>query len=284
MGTLLLYIEGIGANFIWKNSIFWNLYIEQISLTFSVFGLAFYSIRVLKIKIHSNFLFLSIKYLGIASLCLIPSLYFLSPLRSSQIAGILPLLCMLLVFIAAIIAIVKKEVYAKFYVLGWTVFMVTATGRLLYNIGIINYNHTIVSLNYFGCLIEAAVFTWLISLFLKQEQEKNIFNQLKLKQYGEELDELKKTIEKTINSEDAIGNNMATKLNIDLSQLLKIALTEREQEVLRELSKGITYQQIGENLFISKNTVKTHVLNIYEKLDVKNRTEAINKARNLHLN
>jgi DNA-binding CsgD family transcriptional regulator len=283
MCMMLFYIEGIGNAFIWKDNVFCNLYVEPISLACSVFGLTFYSIRVLKIKTHSRLLFYCIKALGIGSLFFIPFIFFLSPLTSSQIAGILPLFGMILVFIAAIIAVIKREAYAKFYILGWTVFMVTAIGRIFYNIGIINYSHAIVSLNYFGCLIEAAVFTWLISLFLKNEQEKNLLYQLKLKQYGDELDELKKSIEKSIESEDAIETNSSTKINTDLSELLKIALTEREQDVLKELSKGITYQQIGENLFISKNTVKTHVLNIYEKLDVNNRTEAIIKAQNLKL-
>jgi DNA-binding NarL/FixJ family response regulator len=55
-------------------------------------------------------------------------------------------------------------------------------------------------------------------------------------------------------------------------------LTEREIEVLKHLSKGLSYEQISNNLFISYGTVRKHIENIYRKLQVNNKTEAINKA------
>lgn len=60
-------------------------------------------------------------------------------------------------------------------------------------------------------------------------------------------------------------------------------LTERELEVLRLLAAGCTNDEIADQLFISINTVKTHVSNLYLKLEVKRRTEAIRKARALNL-
>ena len=56
-------------------------------------------------------------------------------------------------------------------------------------------------------------------------------------------------------------------------------LTERESEILTELGKGLTYQEIAESLFISENTVRTHIRHIYKKLNVRNRTSALNKWR-----
>ncbi len=55
-------------------------------------------------------------------------------------------------------------------------------------------------------------------------------------------------------------------------------LTSRENELLGLLAKGYTYRAISEKLFISMETVKRHCHNIYKKLEVKNRTEAINKV------
>ncbi|MBK7566631.1 MAG: response regulator transcription factor [Bacteroidetes bacterium] len=55
-------------------------------------------------------------------------------------------------------------------------------------------------------------------------------------------------------------------------------LSEREFDVLKLLSKGMSYRKIGENLFISSETVHTHVKNIYEKLQVASKTEAVAKA------
>lgn len=54
-------------------------------------------------------------------------------------------------------------------------------------------------------------------------------------------------------------------------------LSTREKELLELLSKGYRYKEIAEKLFISIETVRTHIRNIYEKLHVQSRTEALNK-------
>jgi DNA-binding NarL/FixJ family response regulator len=56
------------------------------------------------------------------------------------------------------------------------------------------------------------------------------------------------------------------------------SLTKKENEILNLLSKGFLYKEIAANLFISVGTVTQHIHNIYEKLHVSNRTEAINKV------
>lgn len=55
-------------------------------------------------------------------------------------------------------------------------------------------------------------------------------------------------------------------------------LTDREKEILDYLAKGFLYKEIAAELFISKETVKKHIHNIYEKLQVQTRTEALNKV------
>jgi DNA-binding NarL/FixJ family response regulator len=60
-------------------------------------------------------------------------------------------------------------------------------------------------------------------------------------------------------------------------------LSEREVEVLRCLAKGQTTAQIGATLYISENTVKTHIRHILEKMEVNNRAEAVAKAAQLKL-
>jgi LuxR family maltose regulon positive regulatory protein len=60
-------------------------------------------------------------------------------------------------------------------------------------------------------------------------------------------------------------------------------LTERELEVLRLLAEGMTNPEIGERLYISRPTVKTHVRNIFGKLDVHNRRDAVEQARALRI-
>ena len=60
----------------------------------------------------------------------------------------------------------------------------------------------------------------------------------------------------------------------------EISLTTREIEVLEQLSKGLKYNAIAENLFLSPGTIRKHVENIYTKLQVHNKLEAIQKAKN----
>jgi LuxR family maltose regulon positive regulatory protein len=60
-------------------------------------------------------------------------------------------------------------------------------------------------------------------------------------------------------------------------------LTERELEVLRLMVKGLKYKEIAARLFISQNTVRFHVKALYGKLNVNNRTQAIEKARQLRI-
>ncbi|MFY0631988.1 MAG: response regulator transcription factor [Flavobacteriaceae bacterium] len=60
-------------------------------------------------------------------------------------------------------------------------------------------------------------------------------------------------------------------------------LTSRELEVLTLLAKGKSYRSIAEILFISTNTIKFHIKNIYDKLQVKSKEEAIDKANNQNL-
>jgi len=61
-------------------------------------------------------------------------------------------------------------------------------------------------------------------------------------------------------------------------QIEEIKLSKREKEVLEQLSKGLNYLQIAENLFISPSTVRKHIENTYKKLHVHNKMEAVQKA------
>ena len=58
-------------------------------------------------------------------------------------------------------------------------------------------------------------------------------------------------------------------------------LSSREIEVIKALTDGSSNKEIGEKLFISISTVKTHIINIYSKLGVKNRVEAVNEGRKI---
>ena len=78
-----------------------------------------------------------------------------------------------------------------------------------------------------------------------------------------------------------MSSNIARKLlNIFLHEkkvTKKEILSDRENEVLQLLADGLLYKEIAERLYIGHGTVRQHLHNIYEKLQVHNRTEAVNK-------
>jgi two-component system, NarL family, response regulator LiaR len=69
--------------------------------------------------------------------------------------------------------------------------------------------------------------------------------------------------------------------NPDEKALLKAGISKREWEVLALMSEGLSNQEIADRLFVSLNTIKTHSSNLFEKLDVKRRTQAIEKGKRL---
>lgn len=78
-----------------------------------------------------------------------------------------------------------------------------------------------------------------------------------------------------------IARKILVKMQSDKAPSVKVnnPLTERESEILFLVTEGMTNPQIAEKLFISYETVRTHVRNIYEKLQVCNRTAAAKKAK-----
>jgi|SRR5690606_38061716 len=70
---------------------------------------------------------------------------------------------------------------------------------------------------------------------------------------------------------------------INETELNKLNLSNREYEVLHLLAKGHSNAEIAEKLFISLSTVKTHVSNLFVKMDVKSRTQALEKAKRLKI-
>ena len=65
--------------------------------------------------------------------------------------------------------------------------------------------------------------------------------------------------------------------------LEKYRLSKREYEVLALIAQGYSNQEIAQTLFLSLNTIKTHSSNVFLKLDVKRRTQAVQKAKEIGL-
>lgn len=63
----------------------------------------------------------------------------------------------------------------------------------------------------------------------------------------------------------------------------ELGISKRELEVLQLMADGLSNQEIAERLFVSLNTIKTHTSKLFEKLEVKRRTQAVEKAKRLSL-
>ena len=74
-----------------------------------------------------------------------------------------------------------------------------------------------------------------------------------------------------------------TSQNVDARKIEALGISNREYEVLIEISNGLSNKEIGEKLYISESTIKTHVSNLLVKLDAKRRTQAIQKAKELQI-
>lgn len=70
---------------------------------------------------------------------------------------------------------------------------------------------------------------------------------------------------------------------LDEAQLARLDISKRELEVLQLMAQGLSNQEIADKLFVSLNTIKTHSSNLFLKLEVSRRTQAVQKARELRL-
>ena len=124
------------------------------------------------------------------------------------------------------------------------------------------------------------------------DNDENIFNAIKAGADGYLLKEvnpndLHQGIIETLNGGAAMNPSIALKtlkllrnpVEFAQKEQEEIKLSTREIEVLEQLSKGLSYNIIANNLILSPSTVRKHIENIYNKLQVHNKLEAIQKAK-----
>jgi DNA-binding NarL/FixJ family response regulator len=127
------------------------------------------------------------------------------------------------------------------------------------------------------------------------DNDENIFNAIKAGADGYLLKEisakdLHEGIIETLKGGAAMNPSIAMKtlkllrnpVNFE-KDIDDIKLSEREIQVLEQLSKGLSYNIIANNLFLSTGTIRKHIENIYRKLQVHNKLEAVEKAKKNNL-
>lgn len=129
------------------------------------------------------------------------------------------------------------------------------------------------------------------------DNDEHIFNAIKAGADGYLLKEINpkdlyEGIQETLNGGAAMNSSIAMKTlkllrnPIDIKNFEDkedISLSAREVEVLEQLSKGLSYTVIAGHLFLSPSTVRKHIENIYKKLQVHSKIEAVQKAKNYNI-
>ncbi|KAA3615122.1 MAG: DNA-binding response regulator [Calditrichaeota bacterium] len=89
---------------------------------------------------------------------------------------------------------------------------------------------------------------------------------------------LLESIRDVVNGGSPMSTNIARMVVRSFQKNIESPLTNRETEVLNLLSRGKSYNMIADDIFINKETVRTHIKNIYRKLEVHSKADAIEKA------
>ena len=124
-----------------------------------------------------------------------------------------------------------------------------------------------------------------VIMLTSSEEESDLYSSIKNGASGyllkdSSIEQLGEAIRLVARGQSLISPAMATKLLEEFVEISKPkvetpTLTPREMEVLRQVARGLSNHEIGAELFISENTVKNHIRNIFEKLQMKSRMEAV---------
>ena len=121
-----------------------------------------------------------------------------------------------------------------------------------------------------------------IMLTIKQDEE-SIFESLRVGASGylakDTLPtELLRSIKEVFHGGAPMSTNIARKVILSFQNVKASPLSDRETEILKLLCEGMNYRSIADQIFLSAHTVKSHIKNIYRKLHVNSRAEAVSKA------
>ncbi|WP_413669991.1 response regulator transcription factor [Mucilaginibacter sp. Mucisp86] len=94
---------------------------------------------------------------------------------------------------------------------------------------------------------------------------------------------LKLTKPKTVVIEKQVYVNSGPEFTINQREVEKLGLSKRELDVLQLMAEGLSNQEISERLFVSLNTIKTHSAKVFEKMEVKRRTQAVEMGKRLSI-
>ncbi|MCF6212388.1 MAG: LuxR C-terminal-related transcriptional regulator [Flavobacteriaceae bacterium] len=236
----------------------------HVSTVISIY-LFFASFLNVKKHYYKNYMF--IKGFLILYLITMFSYFVTGSYKSMRLADILGTIYALYLWVFSFFFI-KKEKYAKFLTLGISIFLITISIHIMFVNGFrLPFFGNTINLAKVGAIFEALILTYAATYRLRVLKEENLKMEAEIKKYITEL--YQKKFPEIDDSQIAVPS---LELERNLQKLAgKYDLTDRELEVMLQITKGKTNRVIAESLFISVNTVKYHIRNIYVKLDINSR-------------
>ena len=255
---------GIAFKFLWPSYPEFNLISSGLIGTLNAFVVFNFARRLLKIEEYSIETYKVVRYISMVLLVTVP-LNFLLPIEKSfYIGSIVTTLTFPVIIHMIYIAHKNNNPLARYYFYGWFSLALGATIYIL-DENVVYPNKIGIWGVYVGAIIE--MFFFIICLAIRH---KILNNDLAMfKQEVKRLEQSWAGIKKE-NDFQTTDKSVEVKLPEYMQNL-----TKRELQILELMSLGLTDQSIADQLFISITTVKAHARNIYNKLEVSNRAEAV---------
>lgn len=170
----------------------------------------------------------------------------------------------------------KKEPFTKLITLSFGVVIIAGFIHILFGgiaLPVIDHTTNIVKL---GAILEAIILTYATTYRTKILKEENRRIAIELQNYISKVLNLENSLQKINTEKESTKDEKASLKLVEVAK--KHELTDREMDVFLYLAKGLNNQQIADQLFVSINTIKFHIRNIYEKMNVKKRSEITSKV------
>jgi DNA-binding CsgD family transcriptional regulator len=284
LSILILNYYGFSYQYLWYENSNWIDKVMPVSIIITGLSMINFIRHFLNTKsifpaFDTFFLFYMIAYI-----MLIPIAFFIS--TSTLFIMLAPTSGILIVMLLVILVKSRQKNFlpATYMLIGWFFLFVGITSLVAKTFGLIPHNSFTSFAILIGVVIESIMFTIGIGNRFRWFQKESMRMTEELKVKHSEIESLREKIANNIIG----GLPKTSQLPItiskaDINNYLFNELTERELEVLYKVAEGLTNKEIGHQLFISTHTVRAHMRKIYEKLHVKNRTEAVFKAKQLQL-
>ncbi|WP_306353567.1 7TM diverse intracellular signaling domain-containing protein [Flavobacterium sp. '19STA2R22 D10 B1'] len=184
---------------------------------------------------------------------------------SSFMIGEIGIITLITLYWVIGLTLVKKHFFSRFFVIGYGLILFVSFDFFIGRAFGFNFLKMSQDQLKIASSFEILILSWTISYRVKLMKKENSYYR----------DEINKYIQQAMQNEN---NQEVDKPIVVLDSVRhKFNLTDRELEVLNCIVEGLTNTEIADKLYLSVNTIKYHTRNIYEKLNIKNRTQAVAK-------